>query len=108
MVTTISAIKAARATDIAIAKENLQAGRPNVGPSRFDAAIAELTAKGTRSGQNKLFSLPPLLDMLMYMVEFDHGYFQKTNMLKKSWLTGLINIHGTVRDTCPSIEKLDT
>lgn len=96
MVTTISAIKAARATDIVVAKENLLGGHPNVGSSRFDAAIAELTAKGTRSRQNKLFSLPPLLDMLMYMVEFDHGYFQKTNMLKKSWLTKVINIHGTV------------
>lgn len=100
LVATIRTIKAAVLADNSKADNDGNTGEKPNQTSCFDKAIADLTSRGapnTRSAQNKLFSQRYLLEMLMYMIEFDHGYFQRTKMLRKNWLNEIINVHGAVR-----------
>lgn len=67
--------------------------------TEFNDVLDRLTPTKTQSMVNKLFSQRLVLRMLMYMVEFDHGYFQRVKFVQKAWLGRLIEVHGNVGDS---------
>lgn len=99
LVTTLHALKEAHEEDIANLSADPEGGEPLSHQfTRFEDAIKRLTPSKAQSMVNKLFSQRLVLHMLMTMVEFDHGYFQKARFVQKTWLGKLIKTHGNVSD----------